>query len=273
VTVRLRVHDPGGDDPGGDDPGGDDDSGEAFGEPLVPIHHGSRRGRVAEPASRWSGVAESRVQVSSEDPLVPSPRVKMSFKRGLDIVGAAVGLLFTGPIILAAMAAIKRGDGGPPLYRQTREGRCGRPFTIYKLRTMVIDAERGQDALRDQNHRDGPAFKIAHDPRVTPVGRFLRKSCIDELPQLWNVLKGDMSLVGPRPLPWHESRACDHWHRRRLDIRPGMTCDWQVNKAHIETFDEWMRLDLRYIDEMGLVRDFWLILKTFTVPVTGRGSE
>jgi lipopolysaccharide/colanic/teichoic acid biosynthesis glycosyltransferase len=182
-------------------------------------------------------------------------------------------LIMTGPVILAAIAAIRWTDGQSAIFKQTREGYRGRPFTIYKLRTMIVDAEAQQDALRDQSHRDGPAFKITNDPRVTRVGNFLRKTCLDELPQLWNVLKGDMSLVGPRPLPWHESRACQHWHRRRLDVRPGMTCYWQVQKDSIESFDDWMRLDLRYVEQLGLVEDIRLIVKTIAVPVLGRGGH
>ena len=254
VSIGLRVHDPEGFDP--DDDGPTD---------------GSRR-HDDEPSARWQRI-NSDVEVSSEDPLVPKPRVRMAIKRSVDIIGASLGLLAFGPVILAAMAAIRRHDGGPAMFKQTREGMAGRPFTIYKLRTMVVDAEKFQSTLREQSHRDGPAFKMAEDPRVTPIGRLLRKTCVDELPQLWNVLKGDMSLVGPRPLPWHESRACQGWHRRRLEVRPGLTCSWQICKSNVESFDDWMRLDLRYIDELNLVRDLQLIAKTVTVPMRGRGSE
>jgi lipopolysaccharide/colanic/teichoic acid biosynthesis glycosyltransferase/GGDEF domain-containing protein len=196
-----------------------------------------------------------------------------ALKRGVDIVGATFGLIVTGPVILAAMAAIRWTDGQSAIFKQTREGYRGRPFTIYKLRTMIVNAEAQQEALREQSHRDGPAFKIADDPRVTRVGNFLRKTCLDELPQLWNVLKGEMSLVGPRPLPWHESRACENWHRRRLDVRPGMTCYWQVQKHNIESFDDWMRLDLKYVEQLGLFEDLRLIMKTIAVPVFGRGGH
>jgi lipopolysaccharide/colanic/teichoic acid biosynthesis glycosyltransferase len=254
ISVSLRVHDPEGFDPDDDAPA-----------------DGQRR-RDDEPSERWLRV-DGDVQVSAEDPLVPRPLLRMATKRAVDIVGATVGLLVTGPVILASMVAVKRHDSGPALYKQTREGFRGRPFTIYKLRTMVVDAEKLQAELRDHSHRDGPAFKIAHDPRVTPIGRFLRRSCIDELPQLINILKGDMSLVGPRPLPWHESRACENWQRRRLDVRPGLTCDWQIEKSKIESFDDWMRLDLRYIDEIGLFRDLRLIARTFAVPMSGRGGD
>lgn len=208
-----------------------------------------------------------------EMPPPPRPRLRMAAKRTVDLVGATTGLVMLGPLLAIAMILIRREDGGPALFKQTREGLSGKPFTIYKLRSMVVNAERRQDELRSQSHRDGPAFKISRDPRITKVGHFLRRSCIDELPQLWNVIKGDMSLVGPRPLPWHESRQCQRWHRRRLELRPGLTCYWQINKAATETFDDWMRLDLRYVDRFNLWEDVRLIVQTIKVPVLGRGSE
>ena len=267
VTMSLRVHDPNGFSPESDDtPPGDgstrhDDA-----------HHHNGRRRGEDRDVRWLPV-DGEVQVTSEDPMVPQPKYRMAIKRALDIVGSSVGLVLTSPIVLAAIVAIRRHDGQGAIFTQTREGHRGKPFTIYKLRTMVVDAEESQAELREQSHRDGPAFKISHDPRVTPIGQLLRKTCVDELPQLWNVLKGDMSLVGPRPLPWHESRACDPWHRRRLDVRPGMTCYWQVDKANVESFDDWMRLDLKYLDQFNVVEDLKLIAKTVTVPIMGRGSE
>lgn len=222
---------------------------------------------VASSSHRATGVWSTSV------PCTPKRRLVMHIKRSMDVVGAGAGLVIAGPAILAAMAAIRLTDGGPAFFCQTREGHLGRPFTIYKLRTMVVDAEKLQGDLRKYSHRDGPAFKISGDPRVTAIGRFLRASCLDELPQLINVLRGDMSLVGPRPLPWHESRACQRWHRRRLDVRPGLTCIWQVDKARAETFDDWMRMDLRYIDRIGVLADLKLIVRTMMVPVTGRGGE
>ena len=211
--------------------------------------------------------------VSAEDTLVHPPLTRRFMKRSLDIVGASVGIVMVSPLLIGGMLAVKLTSKGPALFKQTREGKGGRPFTIYKMRTMVVDAESKQASLRKDSHRDGPAFKIKHDPRVTKVGHFLRRTCIDELPQLFNVLKGDMSLVGPRPLPWHESRACGSWHRRRLDVRPGMTCHWQVDKAAAETFDDWMRMDLQYVDRNSFWQDLRLIIRTVIVPVTGRGSE
>ncbi|MEO9590717.1 sugar transferase [Rhodopirellula bahusiensis] len=223
-------------------------------------------------------LAHNRVQSSIDDITLAGVQPQgsqagWSLKRAIDVIGSGIGLVLTGPAILVAMAAIKLTDGGPVFFRQTREGQNGRPFTILKLRTMIVDAEKFQAELRADSHRDGPAFKISRDPRVTKVGHFLRATCLDELPQLINVMSGDMSLVGPRPLPWHESRACERWHRRRLDVRPGLTCTWQVNKAKAVTFDDWMRMDLRYIDQLGLFQDLRLIAQTVVVPVMGRGGE
>ncbi len=255
AKLSLRVYDPEGFDPDETPPPQDRRREDTVDESWTPARSGHD------------------VQVSSESPLMTTKSLQASVKRLIDIAGAGVGLIVTGPVVLAAMAAIKWTSPGPALFTQTREGFRGKSFTIYKLRTMVVDAEQRQAELREHSHRDGPAFKIAKDPRVTPVGHWLRVTCVDELPQLWNVLRGEMSLVGPRPLPWHESRACDKWHRRRLDVLPGMTCDWQVNKAAAETFDDWMRMDLRYIDRAGLVGDLRLIAQTLTVPILGRGSH
>ncbi|OYP37088.1 hypothetical protein CGZ80_06565 [Rhodopirellula sp. MGV] len=202
----------------------------------------------------------------------PSP-VRRFAKRLVDIVGAAVGLIVFAPVLLLCAVAIKVTSVGPVFFCQVREGRGGVPFVIFKLRTMTVDAEIRQSELIASSHRDGPAFKIKYDPRVTLVGQFLRKTCLDELPQLINVLRGEMSLVGPRPLPWKESRACSGWHRRRLDVKPGMTCHWQVNKAAAPTFDDWMRLDLQYVDHATTWQDLQLLARTTVVPLMGRGSD
>ena len=285
VRLNLQVHDPNGfgedqennqdasgdrraDDRRKDDPA---DSEEAW------VRLASTTAESPAPTEP-SALSHNRVQSSIDDITLAGAQQQSSqaglwLKRGIDTVGASIGLVLTGPAILGAMAAIKLTDGGPVFFRQTREGQNGRPFTILKLRTMIVDAEKFQAELRAESHRDGPAFKISRDPRVTKVGHFLRATCLDELPQLINVLTGDMSLVGPRPLPWHESRACERWHRRRLDVRPGLTCTWQVNKAKAVTFDDWMRMDLRYIDQLGLFQDLRLIAQTVVVPVTGRGGE
>jgi lipopolysaccharide/colanic/teichoic acid biosynthesis glycosyltransferase len=192
------------------------------------------------------------------------------WKRQVDIVGATIGLAAGLPILLAAGLAIKLTSRGPILFAQKRGGQYGRPFVIYKLRTMSIDAEETKHLLHERNERDGPAFKIKNDPRVTRVGRFLRATGIDELPQLINVLKGDMAIVGPRPLPLAEEHECSPWQRRRLDTKPGITCLWQISKSRQMTFDEWMRLDLKYLRKRSPLYDASLILRTIKAVVTGR---
>ncbi|QDV41692.1 UDP-glucose:undecaprenyl-phosphate glucose-1-phosphate transferase [Stieleria neptunia] len=307
ATLSLRVHDPEGFDPDRDvdlPTGGgkrrrddapesswlrvDRSSGDALGLAVQQRPAFSpestfspERGRSAEISSRDEDAATpgaahkvaSSVSVTREALLSDRPLAKRLTKRAIDLAGASIGLVLVSPVLVAAAVAVKLTSPGPAFFKQTREGMGGKPFTIYKMRTMVVDAESKQSALRQKSHRDGPAFKIKHDPRVTPIGHLLRKTCIDELPQFINVLRGDMSLVGPRPLPWHESRACNHWQRRRLDVPPGMTCYWQVNKAAAETFDDWMRMDLQYVDRNDLWRDLRLIARTALVPLTGRGGE
>ncbi len=194
------------------------------------------------------------------------------WKRLLDIVGASFGLILTSPILLTSMLAIKLTSPGPAVFSQYRTGLGGRRFKIYKLRSMVTDAEERKRELMELNEQDGPAFKIASDPRVTPVGRFLRATSIDELPQLWNVLKGDMSLVGPRPLPCNETDSCHGWLRRRLDVTPGLTCAWQTQPQRNQiSFDDWTRMDVRYIQERSVWTDFKHVWHTIGV-VLGRRS-
>jgi lipopolysaccharide/colanic/teichoic acid biosynthesis glycosyltransferase len=224
--------------------------------------------RLADAATRVPGRS-----VRERPELWDERQWQFAAKRVVDVVGASAGLALTWPVIAVAMAAVKLTSQGPAIYRQQREGKGGEVFEIYKLRTMYQGAELAQAELRDQSERDGPAFKLKNDPRVTPVGRILRKTCIDELPQLINVLQGHMSLVGPRPLLVGESHACESWQRRRLQVRPGLTCDWQVNKHRVETFDQWMRLDLNYADRATLWDDLLLMARTVTVPMTGRGSD
>jgi lipopolysaccharide/colanic/teichoic acid biosynthesis glycosyltransferase len=231
-----------------------------------------RRGRDDDAALEFTSRSGDEL-VSAEGPLLEPAWVSGFVKRSIDVLASAIGLILVGPLLLLAMALIRLTSPGAAIFTQTREGLRGKPFTIYKLRTMVADAELSRQVLRELSHRDGPAFKIKSDPRVTAIGRFLRATCIDELPQLFNVLRGDMSIVGPRPLPWHESRACNHWHRRRLDVRPGLTCFWQIDKANVESFDDWMRLDLRYVDRGSLWVDMHLIYRTLLVILLGRGSH
>ena len=183
-------------------------------------------------------------------------------KRILDIVGSAVGLVLLSPLLLGASLAIRLGDGAPVLFRQTRVGLHGRPFTIYKFRTMVVGAEERLDEVRHLNERQGAAFKTSDDPRITPVGRWLRRTSVDELPQLWNVLTGSMSLVGPRPPLREEVAEYDIWHRRRLSMKPGITGLWQVEARHDPDFDRFVEHDLVYIDGWSIWLDLKILLKT-----------
>ncbi len=194
------------------------------------------------------------------------------WKRAIDILGAGSGLLLLSPVFLVAALAIKLTSRGPIFYVQPREGKDGRIFGILKFRTMIKDADSMQHLLRDRSERDGPAFKIKDDPRVTPLGRYLRKSCIDELPQLINVLVGEMSLVGPRPLPVHESFGCKAWQRARLTVLPGLTCTWQVRGNRDTKFDDWMRMDLEYIHHRSFWFDLKLIGQTALLAILHRGS-
>ena len=196
-----------------------------------------------------------------------------AWKRAIDVLGAGAGLALLAPLFGAVAVAIKIASPGPVLFRQTRSGRGGRPFAMYKFRSMVVDAERKKADLLSFNEQDGPAFKIAADPRVTRLGRFLRSTSIDELPQLWNVLRGEMSLVGPRPLPCDESKACLGWQRRRLDVTPGLTCIWQVKGRSRVSFSEWCRMDLQYVARRGVRQDLTLLLLTLPAVLLRKGAR
>jgi exopolysaccharide biosynthesis polyprenyl glycosylphosphotransferase len=193
-------------------------------------------------------------------------------KQLMDICGAFVLLVVLSPLFLFIAAAIKITSPGPVLFRQQRSGMSGSPFTLYKFRTMVTNAEQFQHELEAMNEMSGPVFKLTNDPRITPVGRWLRKYSLDELPQLWNVLRAEMSLVGPRPLPVDEVKRFDNLaHRRRLSMKPGLTCLWQISgRNEISDFKEWVRLDLEYIDNWSLWLDLKILL--FTLPVVLRGT-
>lgn len=195
------------------------------------------------------------------------------WKRAIDVGGGAVGLLISAPIVLTAAAAIKATSRGPAFFVQEREGRGGRRFNMWKLRTMHVDAEDRKVHLLEHSHQDGPAFKMHRDPRTTRLGRLLRVTSIDELPQFWNVVKGEMSLVGPRPLPTEESQACEGWQRRRLDLTPGMTCIWQVSGRGKVRFDDWVRMDLRYAARQSLLHDVKLVLFTLPSLIFQRGMR
>lgn len=190
----------------------------------------------------------------------------------LDRIGAAAIILLTAPIWLVAMIGIKLSSPGPVLFTQDRAGRFGRPFRMFKFRTMCVDAEAKREALTQQNQMSGPVFKVKEDPRIFAFGRWLRRLSIDELPQLLNVLRGEMSLVGPRPLPVYEiERIEKRAQRRRLSVKPGLTCLWQVmGRNSITSFEDWVALDLRYIDNWSLWLDLRILVQT--VPAVLRGS-
>ncbi len=195
-------------------------------------------------------------------------------KRLIDIVGAVLGLAILGPLVMLPVAVIIRlTSPGPILFKQRRSGLHGRLFTMYKFRSMVSNAEMLRAEIEVFNEMTGPVFKIKDDPRVTPVGRFMRKHSVDELPQLWNVLKGEMSLVGPRPPIPTEVQQYDPWHRRRLSMKPGLTCLWQTRGRNTIGFDQWMKLDLQYIDNWSLWLDLRILARTVPVVISGLGAR
>jgi len=194
-------------------------------------------------------------------------------KRGFDIAGALAGLLVTAPIAVAAAIAVRLDSPGEILFRQTRVGRDSKPFKVLKFRSMVADAEVQLTELAALNEADGPLFKMRSDPRVTRVGKFIRKTSIDELPQLWNVLRGEMSLVGPRPALPHETEAWDALLTERLRVKPGITGMWQVNGRSDTSFEDYTRLDLYYVDNWSLLTDLAILLKTVPVVLTSRGAS
>jgi exopolysaccharide biosynthesis polyprenyl glycosylphosphotransferase len=198
--------------------------------------------------------------------------IGLAAKRLMDIAGSLAGLVLLSPLLLGAAIAIRIRDGSPILFRQTRVGLHGRPFTICKFRTMVPDAEAHLADVQHLNERNGIVFKAADDPRVTRLGRTLRATSIDELPQLWNVLRGDMSLVGPRPPLVGEVAEYDIWHRRRLSMKPGITGLWQVEARRDPEFDRWVERDLAYIDRWSLLLDFRILLLTLPA-VLGRTGK
>jgi len=202
----------------------------------------------------------------------------LMFKNFMDLAVSSILLLVTLPLWIFAYVGIRlTSPGAPVFFAQQRAGRYGQPFKMYKFRTMVPNAEQLLNRIKEEhgNQMDGPVFKLDHDPRIFPFGALLRKLSIDELPQLLNVLKGNMSLVGPRPLPLYEVDAfCEISHRRRLSVKPGITCEWQAGgRNKITNFDEWVKMDLRYIDNWSLGLDVRLLLKTIPAVLFGRGAK
>lgn len=203
----------------------------------------------------------------------PRDELLLFVRRAIDVLVSSIALVILSPLLVAIALAIKATSRGPVLFKQVRCGLYGRPFTFLKFRSMRLEAETLKPTLAPYNEMDGPAFKMRNDPRVTAVGRFLRRTSLDELPQLWNILKGSMSFVGPRPSVIEEVRQYEPWQRRRLSMQPGLTCLWQISGRNDLTFDEWMRLDLEYIDNWSLWLDVKIALKTIPAVLLGRGAR
>ncbi len=202
-----------------------------------------------------------------------SDLLSLAAKRAFDVAVSTAVLLLLAPVFAVIALAVRFESPGPVLFRQRRMGLNGREFWMWKFRSMYVDAEQRLEALRAQNEMSGPVFKMANDPRVTRVGRLIRKASLDELPQFWNVLKGEMSVVGPRPPIPAEVRQYKRWQRRRLSVRPGITCTWQVSGRNDIDFEQWMQMDLEYIDHWSLWRDVEICLKTIPAVLTARGAS
>ena len=202
----------------------------------------------------------------------PDSELRLFFKRIFDIVLSFTSLVILSPLLLAIAAMIKITSPGPVLFQQTRCGLGGRRFTLYKFRSMINNAEQMRAELHQLNELDGPVFKISDDPRITTVGRWLRRFSLDELPQLWNIFSGEMSFVGPRPAVPEEVDQYEDWQRRRLRMRPGLTCIWVLEgRSHVD-FNRWMQLDLKYIDTWSLWLDTKIFLRTIPIVLSGRGA-
>lgn len=240
---------------------------ERFGIPFALPACGFRFGR-ARPEHE-DAVADGYVHYLS----VRRKPVQQAVKRAFDILASSIGLALLSPLMIIVAVLIKLTSRGPLLFKQDRVGLHGRTFHMLKFRSMIANAEALKAKLMAHNEQAGPVFKMRSDPRITAVGRFIRKYSIDELPQLINVLRGEMSIVGPRPPIPSEVAKYEAWQRRRLSVRPGLTCVWQVSGRNQISFEEWMYLDMQYIDHWSLAQDFQLILKTVPVVLTGRGAS
>jgi lipopolysaccharide/colanic/teichoic acid biosynthesis glycosyltransferase len=252
-----------------------DDICQAFPAEILPpvcavYYYPSYPGMEAECLTNADGQPRKEAEGRGVRPMEPLFVRKMpAWKRGLDVVASLIGFLLLSPLLVLTALAVKLTSRGPVFFSQLRTGLAGKPFKIYKFRSMTVDAESKKQLLMAFNEQDGPAFKIQHDPRVTLVGRFLRRTNIDELPQLWNVLKGDMSIVGPRALPCREADACSQWQHMRSDVTPGITCIWQAHGTR-DSFDDWVRMDVQYIRSRSLFVDVKLVVQTIPVVLFGR---
>jgi lipopolysaccharide/colanic/teichoic acid biosynthesis glycosyltransferase len=221
---------------------------------------------AARATTEWSAYLPPRAVSSSW-------RLGQAAKRGADIVLAAAGLVVLSPLLLVLALLVRWSSPGPIFYEWRVLGRHARPFVGYKFRTMVANADELKAQFMARNEMTGPVFKMRDDPRVTRAGRWMRKFSLDELPQLWSVLKGDMSLVGPRPPGPHEFEHFAEWQRGKLAVTPGITCLWQVSgRSQITDFDEWMRLDMQYIRDWSPWLDVKILLRTVPAVLRGRGA-
>lgn len=227
-----------------------------------------------------TSIAQADFDVFGKHPMLvfrttPAVSWALLVKRVIDWLGALILMILTSPLFLFAAIGIRITSPGPIIFRQVRAGRHGQPFTMYKFRSMHTDAEMRKAELEAFNEMSGPVFKVENDPRITPFGRWLRSTSIDELPQLFNVLKGQMSLVGPRPLPIYEVEKFENTaQRRRLSVKPGLTCLWQVSgRSEVKNFSDWVKLDLEYIDNWSVWLDIKILLKTVPVVLLGLGAK
>ena len=226
-------------------------------------------------ATKWSPEELSALISDRDGPAALTPAggaIYERAKRVLDVVGALILLALASPLMLFAAVLVKLTSRGPIIFKQARAGVDEKPFTMYKFRTMRSGAQDDRELLSHLNQQDGPVFKIPDDPRLTPVGRFLRRSSIDELPQLFNVLGGRMSLVGPRPLWLPEARQAVGAARLRTKVKPGLTCLWQISGRSELDYDEWILLDLYYIGHRGFLLDLLIIIQTIPAVLSGRGA-
>ncbi|MBL8826687.1 MAG: sugar transferase [Planctomycetaceae bacterium] len=252
------------------------DTSERFETPVI-VTSARSVAPIAKPHT-WNGVERRRfprpVEVTKPAlPLEPDGNLTWFYqatKRLLDVVGAAALLAILSPLLLAVYAALYITTRGRPLFVQDRVGYCGRTFRMFKFRTMHLDADRRQHEIR--NEQTGPVFKNRRDPRVTPLGRWLRSTSIDEMPQLFNVLLGEMSLVGPRPPVMKEVVEYEAWHMQRLRVKPGLTCLWQVSGRCEIGFHDWVRMDIWYIEHQSLLVDLMLLLRTPWSVLSRRGA-
>ena len=217
-------------------------------------------------------MAQEVKKVKLDPSKVKGRLVYHTVKRGFDILASGVALVLLSPLFGVLTVKIKKEDGGPAFYSQTRIGKNGKPFKMWKFRSMIVNADKMVEQLEEQNEIDGAMFKIKDDPRVTKIGHVIRKYSLDELPQLWNVLKGDMSLVGPRPPLPSEVEEYTDYDKQRLLVMPGCTGLWQVTKRNEADFDEMVWLDIVYINHSGILEDLKLIIKTVLVMIHPNGA-